>query len=383
MLKDIFGERVKSALDPNTVKLLKRNIVSYVDKYSDIILSLDLSRRYSFGDSDRQVLYDAVKISESEMDTAVRANKNIHSGNKIQSNPFYITTILAASALLKAKDEETTNMVVTYMSLNMWTSLHKGFFKYEANKQVMDYTLAHLNNTFSIREFPSLFAFIQDNTTTLLKAYKDRIIRCDDQDITWVIDSCWTRLKGKIKKISTEFYANHKAGNYLNQDTENMSQDGFRELDNQSFAIDRLTNKVYIKLTNRQYDKRLIKYTITRSDMSLDKLTRLIEDIIDGDGANPRMRLLISSMIEFYLEQSGRPIAYVAKGDFIVFMQTAFGSNTESEQMHIIKTIIDQWLTENMYKYGRAKYGNTVKLTYRRCIYMFFVYVINYEAKLQ
>ena len=213
MLKDIFGERVKSALDPNTVKLLKRNIVGYVDKYSDIILSLDLSRRYSFGGADRQVLYDAVKISESEMDAAVKANKNIHSGNKIQSNPFYITTILAASALLKAKDEETTNMVVTYMSLNMWTSLHKGFFKYEANKQVMDYTLAHLNNTFSIREFPSLFAFIQDNTTTLLKAYKDRIIRCDDQDITWVIDSCWTRLKGKIKKISTEFYANHKAGN--------------------------------------------------------------------------------------------------------------------------------------------------------------------------
>ena len=47
---------------------------------------------------------------------------------------------------------ETTQMVLTYMSLMMYTSMHKGFFEYEANKQVMDYTIAHLDNTFLIRQ---------------------------------------------------------------------------------------------------------------------------------------------------------------------------------------------------------------------------------------
>ena len=240
-----------------------------------------------------------------------------------------------------------------------------------------------MNNTFSIRECSSLLQFIQDNTTTVIDTYKERIKRCNDDDMTWVIDSTWTRLKGKIKKIASEFYDNHKAGNYLNSDTEEWTSDTYRELDNQSFAIDRLTNKVYIKLTNRQYDRRFIKYSINRSDTSLSKLTHLIEDIIDQDGTDQTMRKLISAMIEFYLLQSGRPISYIAKGDFIAFMQTSFGSNTEVAQMKLIKSTIDKWLADNMYKYGNARYGNTVKLQYRRCIYMFFVFIINYEAKVQ
>ncbi|MDE6041620.1 MAG: hypothetical protein K2F99_08600, partial [Muribaculaceae bacterium] len=350
MLKDVYASRISAALTPQVTKDLEKAIVRYVDKNSEIIMSLDLSRRFSFADSDRAVLYDACKISQSELEASIKVSKQIYSGNKIQSNPFYILSILVASNYLQKKDEKMANVVITYMSLNMWTSLHKGFFKYEANKQVMDYTLAHLNNTFSIRNFPSLFAFIQDNTNTLLGTYKDRIVRCNDDDITWVIDSNWTRLKGKIKKISVEFYNNHKSGRYLNSDTESFNQDGYREMDNESFAIDRLTNKVYIKLLNRQYDKRLIKYAVQRADTSYEKLVHLIEDIIDADGANPRLRTVVSSMIELYLTQSGKPISYIAKGDYIAYMQTAFGSNTEAPQMKVIKTTIDAWLDENMYK---------------------------------
>lgn len=386
MLKDTFRPLIAKNLTPSAMKTLEKEIVSYVDRNSEFLMVMELSRRFSFGDQDRDVLYRALGFTEDQLAGEVAKSKQIYSGNKIQSKPFYLATILAAGYFLDMKSKEgdkMANLVITYMSLNMWTSLHKGFFKYEANKQVMEYTLTHLNNTYSIRDFPSVFAFIQDNTATVLNAYADRIKRGTDQDLTWVIDSTWTRLKGKLKKISSEYYANHKAGNYLNSDTEEWTSDTYRELDNQSFATDRLANKVYIKLTNRQYDRRFIKYSITRSDTSLSKLTHLIEDIIDQDGEDQSMRKLISAMIELYLLQSGRPIQYVAKGDFIAFMQTAFGSNTDAPQMKAIKDIIDQWLAQNMYKYGSARYGTTVKITYRRCIYMFFVFIINYEAKLQ
>ena len=275
------------------------------------------------------------------------------------------------------------SMIVTYMSLMMWTSLHKGFFKYEANKQVMDYTIAHLNNTFSIRQFPSLFAFIQDNTNTVLDTYKSRIAKCEDSDMTWVIDALWTRLKGKMKKISVEFYKNHTSGRYLNSDEDNVDADNFHEIDNISFTIDRLTNKVYIKLLNRQYDKRFLKYSINSADTSYQKLLNLVEDIIDSDGDSKTLRPLISSMIEYYVQQSGKPIEYVAKGDFIVFMKTAYSSNTDAIQMGTIKRTIDTWLSENMMKYGKAKYGKTLQIQYRRCLYMFFVFMTNYEAKVQ
>lgn len=385
VLKDEFEPIIAKSLTPSTLKEMERKMSAYVDRNSDILLSLDLSRRYSFGDADRQVVYDAIGITEDQLNVAIRNSKSIYSGNKIQSNPFYIASILTASHLLSSDKKKGDNPVVitviTYMSLMMWTSLHKGFFKYEANKQVMDYTIAHLDSTFRIRQFPSLFAFIQDNTMTVVNTYKDRIMTAADKDLTWVIDAIWTRLKGKIKKISSEFYKNHQSGRYLNTDEDSYSEEDFHEMDNQSFGIDRLTNKVYVKLINRQYDKRFIKYSITQSDTSLTKITNLIEDIIDSDGDSGKLRGVISAMIEFYLRQSGKPIEYVAKGDYVAFMKTAYASNTIVPQMEFIKSTIDGWLADNMYKYGKAKYGKTLQIQYRRCIYMFLVFVINFEAK--
>lgn len=385
MLKDEFEPIIAKSLTPSSLKEMEKKMSAYVDRNSDILLSLDLSRRYSFGDADRQVVYDAIGITEDQLNVAIRNSKSIYSGNKIQSNPFYIASILTTSHLLSSDKKKGDNPVVitviTYMSLMMWTSLHKGFFKYEANKQVMDYTIAHLDSTFRIRQFPSLFAFIQDNTMTVVNTYKDRIMTAADKDLTWVIDAIWTRLKGKIKKISSEFYENHQSGRYLNTDEDSYNEEDFHEMDNQSFGIDRLTNKVYVKLINRQYDKRFIKYSITQSDTSLTKITNLIEDIIDSDGESGKLRSVISSMIEFYLRQSGKPIEYIAKGDYVAFMKTAYASNTIVPQMEFIKSTIDGWLADNMYKYGKAKYGKTLQIQYRRCIYMFLVFVINFEAK--
>ena len=216
---------------------------------------------------------------------------------------------------------------------------------------------------------------------TVVNTYKDRIMTAADKDLTWVIDAIWTRLKGKIKKISSEFYKNHQSGRYLNTDEDSYSEEDFHEMDNQSFGIDRLTNKVYVKLINRQYDKRFIKYSITQSDTSLTKITNLIEDIIDSDGESGKLRGVISAMIEFYLRQSGKSIEYIAKGDYVAFMKTAYASNTIVPQMEFIKSTIDGWLADNMYKYGKAKYGKTLQIQYRRCIYMFLVFVINFEAK--
>ena len=293
MLKDTFRPLIAKNLTPTAMGKLEKQMVAYVDQNSEFLMTIELTRRFSFGDQDRDVLYQAIGIPEADLDTAIHRSKDIHSGNKIQSKPFYIASMLTAGYLLDQKDKNSVklaHLVVTYMSLNMWTSLHKGFFKYGANQQVMDYTLTHLNNTFSIRDFPSIFAFIQDNTVTVINTYADRIKRGADKDLTWVIDATWTRLKGKLKKISSEYYYNHQQGNYLNADTEEWTDTSYRELENQSFATDRLANKVYIKLTNRQYDRRFIKYSISRSDTSLTKLTHLIEDIIDQDGNDGSMK---------------------------------------------------------------------------------------------
>lgn len=382
MLIDTLGSQITKSLTPNNITAMTKSILSYVDKNSEILLTLDLSKRYSFADQDREVIYKAISITEPEMIQNIKASKFISKSNKIQSNPFYIASMLATHFLLKQKKEKEAFQVFIYMELMMYTSAHKGFFEYGANKQIMDYTIAHLGNSFIIRSMSSLFEFLQDNAKSTYDAYKDRIIRGNDNDFTYVIDAYWTRLKGKLKKIANEYYKNHKSGNYLNADTDSQNPDDYHEMDNNSFAVDRLANKVYVRLLNHQYDERFIKYGITRSDVSYPKLKNLIEDIVTDDDNNT-VRKFIVNMIEYYLLMSGNGFEYISRGEFISYMKSAYASNSDSEQLTTMKNILDQWMNDHMVVTGRTNYGKTARISYKRGIYMFFVFLINYEAKVQ
>lgn len=381
MLRDVFGPRIDKAMTPANIKKLDADINAFVDRNSDILLTFDLSTRYSFSDSDREVLYRFAGISEDEVKTEIKKT-NIYLGNKKHSNPFYVLTILVASGFMKKKDEKHAKMVLQYMSLMMYVSIHYGSFQYNPNKAVMDYTIAHLDHSFRIRQMNSLFEFIDDNTRVAFDTYSDRILRAQDSDITWVVDAIHNRIKGKIIKIANVYYRNHKNGLYLNNDEDSYSEQDFHEVDNSSFAIDRITNKVYIKLVNRQFDSRFIKYAITKTDTSYAKLKRIIDDIIDGD-ENMKLKDVISAIIEYFLLQSGKSLDYIGRGDFIVYMKTVYATNTDVKQMTFIKSSIDQWLTDNMYKYGVSRFGKTARMEYRKSIFMFLVFIINNEAKIQ
>lgn len=381
MIRDTYESQIKKALTPQAITALSKDIASYVDRNSEILLSLDLSKRYSFGNSDRDVIYRTIGVTEDELIEAIKASKYINNTNKVQSNPFYTATMLLLHHLHNAKKKDDCIRVMTYMSLMMYTSIHKGLFKYNPNKQIMDYTIAHLDQSFRIRSMPSLFAFIQDNATVTYETYTDRIKRCDDKDITWVVDALWNRVKGKMKKIASAFYKNYEEGRYLNADSDNYSEGDYHEIDNNSYMIERLANKVQLKLINRQFDNRFLKYAITRSDVSLQKLKNLIDDIIQDDENNV-MKLVISAIIEYYVSMSGKGFDYIAKGDFITYMQTAYASNTELQQMQFIKSTLDKWLDEYMVSSGRARYGKTAKAGYKKAIYMFLVFIINSEAKI-
>ena len=43
--------------------------------------------------------------------------------------------------------------------------------------------------------------------------------------------------------------------------------------------------------------------------------------------------------------------------------------------------IMDDWVDEHMVTSGRSRYGKTAKAGYKKSLYMFFIFIINQEAK--
>lgn len=380
MIKEVFQNQLNQNVTDQNINLAKRKIGQYIDRNSNILLTLDMSKRFSFGDNDRKVMYDLLGITEDQMEEQIRLSKYIYNGNKIQSNPFYFTTVLICSKLASQNKDKDCVVFLTYMSLQMYTSIHKGKFKYAPNKEIMDYTIAHLDQSFKIHSMPSIYAFIEDNTKVAYDTYKDKIIKGTDTDIKDVVDAFFTRLKGKITKIANKFYDNWENGRYLNADSDSFSEDDYHEMDNNSYVIDRLASRVHLKLIDRRFDRRFIKYAITSSDVSLQKLTNLIEDVLSDDDEN-LVKRYISYNIEYYLLTSGKGYDYIGKGDFITYMKSAYASNTTVKQMVEIKNILDKWTDKYMLTSGRARYGKTAKAGYKKALYMFFIFIINQEAK--
>ena len=380
MIRDVFSKQLEKNVTPATTKVMMKAVVDYVDYNSEMLLTMDMSNRYSFADKDRQVIYDFIGVTEDEVIAAIN-NSKIHKGNKNHNNPFYVSCLLSMHQLMKSNKFKEANVVMVYMSLLMYTSIHKGFFKYGVNRQIMDYVIAHLDNSFKLRDMPSVYAFIQDNAATAFNTYTSRIKKCNDEDITYVIDALHTRLKGKLRKIANLYYEAHENGNYLNSDEDSFSSTEYHEIDNNAFMIDRLANKIYIRLLNHQFDDRLIKYAITRSGVSYQKLKNLIDDIISDDPDNVVKAFMIA-MIEYYLRMGGKDFDYISRGEFITYMKSAYASNTELKQMVFIKNTLDKWLSEHMVSVGRMNYGKTARLSYKKAVYMFFVFLINHEAKI-
>lgn len=379
MIKDVLWPIVDKNLPANWASL-QEGIIKYIDKNSDVLYTFDLSTRISFADYDRGIVYEACGITEAMVDAEIKQSKTINKINKTHSNPFYITCALAIGERLRSKKSDDAKLLAAYVSLMMYTSIHFGFVKYGANKNIMDYTIAHLDNSYKIRQMKSLFAFLQDNAVTWMETYTSRFLSGDDKDLTYVMDALHTRIKGKLRKIFNAYYANHKSGNYLNADSDSNVEGDFHQMDNNSYMIDRLVNKVYIKLINHQFDDRFIKYSITRSDTSYQKLKKIIDDIISDDTDND-VRKVLSAMIEYYVTHSQKNVEMIGKGEFVSYMNRAYGSNTEVDQMIFIKATLERWLNENMYKYGKSNYGVTAKQQYKRSVYMFFIFMINFEAK--
>ena len=202
-----------------------------------------------------------------------------------------------------------------------------------------------------------------------------------DDEIRRVVDAFFTRIKQKLNKIAQEFYKNHKSGRYLNYDSDSYDQDNYRVMDNDSYAMDRLSGAVYMKLINHQFKTQWLKMSITQSSVSLTKLINLFDDVIQND-EDERLRKVILSMVEYFCTVMGNPIDQVSNSKFISVLSSGYSSAAKSEQMIYIKESLDKWLNENSVRYGRGQYGKTAAIAYKKSVYMSLVYIINYEAKL-
>jgi hypothetical protein len=180
-----------------------------------------------------------------------------------------------------------------------------------------------------------------------------------------------------MRKLCNEFTENIKNGNYLQSEHDDYSDEHFYEADNDSFAIDRITNKVLTNLVVNGPDRQLVELSAKNCSVSVNTLQTSVLTLISEDNRDD-IRRMIECLLSLYL--TGNTDKNISVNDihtnkfYIHCIRVYRQSNTANQNIIEIKNILDKWVKDLDL---RSKVSTVGSLgNYRKAIFMFFVFTI-------
>jgi hypothetical protein len=293
------------------------------------------------------------------------------------STPFNTAIVLAVTFYTNKKDERQISNCLLYMIANIYPFMYNKYFKFPPNESVMAYTIANMSRRFKVKKTGSLFATLIDMANTCYNLHKEALAKGLDISYVKFINDMTTRVNSFVKKIRNEFETNIKNGNYLQSEKDDFSDEHYHEADSDSFAIDRITNKVLTNLVVNGPDRKLVELAAKNSTVSVNVLQTSVLTLISEKNRD-EIRQMIECLIGLYINDNPdktRSIKDIGTNKFYVYCIKVYRqSNTSNANIIKIKAILDKWVEDLGL---RNKVGTVGSLgNYRKAIYTFFVFTI-------
>lgn len=350
---------------------LKHGIEEFLNRNMERLTTIGPIYRIVFSDYDMGHLYKAIEVSPEEVKALINKSKVIKSQWQIMNNPFNSAIAMAIRYYKVNKNEDMARSLLIFLTMSMYPSLHFKYFKFEPNEQIMNYTINNLSNKFKIKQTGTMYKTLIETTMVCYNTNGDKIVSASDKDIVDFIMDEKTRLNSLIKKIANEFYANEKDKKYLNSDSDNYDEDNFHEADSNTFAVERMTNNVALKLVTDGPDMRLVTISAELCQVSKSELRNYVNTMVINDNRQD-IRDITESILFLYIFDSQNTIQEVNSNKFLLYcMETYKKSNTTDENIIKIKKILDSWL-EDLGTYKKTQRLATIN-NFRRALFLFFV----------
>ena len=386
IIRDTLTPMISEAFsNKNNIMRLLRTIQRYADKWSDLLLSTDMSKRLLFSDSDKNIIYQVTNINEREVKAVIKKATVIKSHWVLANNPFYVLSIVIARWFKVNKMDNEMLAVMIYMSYVLYTSTHFKYFKHLPNKEIMDYTINNLSNRYIIKQKGTIQGAIEHTIGEAMQGrFNDDLINGSDINIKDIIGALNTRMDSFVKNIAREFYDNKEHGRYMFHEEEDLSEENFHLSDNISFKIDRVVQLVSSAIISEGFDyNSCIKRSISlNSGTSEKKLIAMLDTIVEKEMVS--IKEMISDILTLFMyKNTGNKIEDVGTMKFLSESLQIYKSNAQDETTTRVKERLLNWINITSEKYGRnfISKGKTSLDTYRRAIYTAFIFKIMTTVK--
>jgi len=381
-VKDMIYPKVEASLkDKSNISNIINHISKYIDRNNGVLFSLNFSNRLILSGPDKDIIFSTLGITEDEISEIIKQSKYI---SKIPwvSNPFTVSMALIIRYFSIYKMQKEVEVCIIYLSCLFYILMHTRSFPHLPNREIMDYTLnknPNITNSFIIKKEGTIFGMIKYTGITSHEFYIDDLIKdCTDVQINRYLSAIRTRIGSNMKNLAKYFHQDHKANNYLNKDTDSFEEENFHMTDSTTLSVARLASKTATNVISYKFNKKFIN-NCANLDISVypGRLTQILENIIENHRKD--LERFISLILEIYVME-GNNIREVSSLKFLTHSLNIYKTNSTQPKVIEVKEFLDKWIEESSVKYGNRIVRTSTLNSYRKCIFMVFVYTINSEA---
>ncbi len=361
--------------DKRNSQELVKIISKYIDSNSERLSTTGPVKRLLFTDKERNAVHDLTTIDDKTISLVAKKVPDLARGVNT-SNPFNILMVLIIRFFRINKMDSERKAACLYLMLSMYPSIHKKYFKFEPNENIMSFTVNSLSNKYKLKQQGTLLATLIDTAMVCDEHYKSNLIRGNDKDIADYIAAVKTRLNSFMKNIFSEFIKQHASGRYLNYDTDNDDPDKFSRADSNSLVIERMSGAVVLSLSVSGPDSKCILLAAKMSKVSVNDLRFTVNQICKDKKNKEQIRELVSAIVYDFLFAGEYSEQDIHDMKFTIYaLNTYKKSNTINTNIVQVKKILDAWLSQYSERYKKTNLVGTLNL-FRKALYMFFVFTI-------
>lgn len=377
---------IEKALKSNTARY-KSNIGKFMDARAKQIHEIAPFDRILFGEEDREDFFKSVNMSSSIATTAISHTyyNEIASFNpRCAKDEFTVSAMMCIRYFFLNKKRTELELSAIYLAFSgkFYPSIHSTFFPQVTPSEyryIMEYVVNNeLSQKFDLKREGSVFGAIRSICVTWLDTYKDQLGSDDDEDMVYLIQQLHDRIKSFMKNIATVYYEVYeKKDKYFTYDSDNTSEDNYRQVDNDSLRTERYVENAMSYVRTNSVNYKLCKMA-SDSNVRTDELKSIIESIQSDNTNIPLIRELMQLVItDYMLNSKERDI------NSYEFITKSIAAKPNAKDKNIIrqKEIIENWLNENSPQYRKRKSREATKNSYFKSILTYYVLIINAANK--
>jgi len=381
-----FSLRVEEGYRKNKIEILEK-IQKVLERLAPSLSTPNFGETISFGPGseptspDRVFLFDLLGIQPKEIQTVLKASKEIKNSWRILSNPFiWLVSLLLKTMIKENAKENELQLVVLYFAIHFYAGRQFKFFRRFFNQQIMDYAINTLSNKFTLKQEGTVLKAVFAIAWTCHLKYVNLLRNGSDLSLKDYILNLNTRIRGFVIALKSHYEKVKLEKKYVNVSLDAYDDETKKERETSAGKFETLAETSVTDFISDSVNKRILILVNKLTKITTHDIILIINNIKNSDEDLKLIVDLYKNLLSLFLQEKDKNITDIKTTFFIKYADFVFArSYTKDVKVERIKEILDILLAHNSENYIKTNRLAT-KISFRKAIYLYLIFYLQSKA---